>query len=342
MKHRILLHQPTPDLIQALEQVPGLRASVELIPGDPQRRPGEQARDLRAAALILDCLALGHETKRVVAETQRICAVPILLLCDYVRTAPEAVIDALAEGAVDFAESPLTPWGSRDGGDLLVRLQRLWTPRGRRTTAMPRGSTTLGSLPLFIVGVSTGGPSTLETLVAGLPADMPGAVLLVQHMPPGLTGALAERLARASALPVREARDGDRVGPRQVLIAPGGHHLAVRGSGRLELLPPEGATRHVPSIDLAMVTAARSLGGGVVGVLLTGMGKDGVLGLHAIRESGGITMAQDEASSVLYGMPKAARDLGVADTVVALDRIAGEIDRVARRYERVFRRDPHP
>lgn len=343
MKRRVLLYKPSLEMVQALESIPGFRAAVDLVEGIPGRPLADQARDGGAEAMLLDCEALGHETKRIVADTLKATPVPIVLLCDYTRRGPEVVIDALTEGALDFAESPVALDRARGRRkrecDVLSRLELATARPGRATAIMRSPAAVLGDLPLVVVGVSTGGPSALETLISGLPGDLPAALLVVQHMPPHFTTTLAERLGKATTLPVREAREGDAIAPRQVLIAPGGSHLEVGARGRIQLIEPEGETRFVPSIDLAMVSAARNFGGGVIGVLLTGMGKDGILGLRAVRMAGGRTLAQDEASSVLYGMPKAAADLGLADSIVPLEQIAGEIERQARRLDRVLRKE---
>ena len=179
-----------------------------------------------------------------------------------------------------------------------------------------------------MVAASTGGPTALQELVSGLPAGFPAAVLVVQHIPRGFTKSLSERLDARSAIPVREARDGDPIAPGTILIArPGSTHgsrgVAARSSSRSKRSP---ATRsHRPSADVLMASAAEVYGPRAVGVVLTGMGSDGTEGLRAIRQAGGITLAESEETSVIYGMPKAAVEAGVVHKSVPLDKMAGEI-----------------
>ena len=160
------------------------------------------------------------------------------------------------------------------------------------------------------------------------PADLRVPVLVVQHMPIGFTRSLAERLDQRSDLMVREARDGEPLAPGRVLIAPAGRHLKihrVQGEARVLLDYEPLDALHRPSVDVLMQSAARVYGAAVLGVVLTGMGADGVEGLRAIRAAGGRTLAESEDTCVIYGMPKAAIEAGVVHRVAALDRIADEI-----------------
>lgn len=183
--------------------------------------------------------------------------------------------------------------------------------------------------PAVIIAISTGGPAALERLLPRLAADFPAGVLIVQHMPAHFTEALAERLDELSALRVREAREGDRISIGTVLIAPGDHHVVVERGGNLKLMsgPPVNGCR--PSADVTFQSAAPVYGGRMVGVVMTGMGKDGALGLAAVRAAGGRVVAQDRESSVIWGMPKAAVDAGVVHDVVALAALAPFLRRLA-------------
>ncbi|MCC6527466.1 MAG: chemotaxis response regulator protein-glutamate methylesterase [Polyangiaceae bacterium] len=182
----------------------------------------------------------------------------------------------------------------------------------------------LGGEPLVALGISTGGPSTLLELLPRLPASAP-ALLVVQHMPTGFTAALAERLDGACAIEVREAKDGDRPRRGLALVAPGGSHLEYASSGHVRLGdgPPVHGCK--PSVDVTMLSVARFAGRRAIGVVMTGMGRDGADGLRAMRRAGARTLAQDEASSVVYGMPRAAFELGAAEEVVSLDALAARI-----------------
>jgi two-component system chemotaxis response regulator CheB len=185
-----------------------------------------------------------------------------------------------------------------------------------------------GSIAAVLIAVSTGGPNALAEVVPALPAGLPVPVLIVQHMPPVFTRQLAERLAARSRLPVREAAHGEPVEAGIVYIAPGDHHLAVRreaGAVRCALTrdPPENSVR--PAADVLLRSAAAVWGGDVLVVVLTGMGQDGLAGAIALHARGAAVLAQDEASSVVWGMPGAVAKAGIADRLLPLPAIAGEI-----------------
>lgn len=188
-----------------------------------------------------------------------------------------------------------------------------------------------GRVNLVVVGSSTGGPAALQVLIPALPADFPAAVVVVQHLPPGFSQSLAEHLNRRSRLPVRHAAAGDPVAPGQVLVAPAGCDFAFqggRGNAVVRLTSCEaprtpGVFR--PSVDGVMTAAAELYGSGAMGVLLTGMGRDGAKGMAAIRERGGPTIAEDESTCVVFGMPRAAIEAGAAQKVLPLPEIAKEM-----------------
>jgi two-component system chemotaxis response regulator CheB len=179
-----------------------------------------------------------------------------------------------------------------------------------------------------VIAISTGGPAALSRLVPALPAELGVGVIVVQHMPAQFTAALAERLDALSAVDVREARDGDRVRPGLVLVAPGDRHvdLADNGAVRLDDGPEVHGCR--PAADVTLRAAARVHGRRCAGLVMTGMGRDGAEGLAAIKAAGGVTLAQDRGSSVIWGMPRAAVELGVVDEVLGLDELAARLARL--------------
>jgi two-component system chemotaxis response regulator CheB len=179
--------------------------------------------------------------------------------------------------------------------------------------------------PLVVIAISTGGPAALERVIPRLRADFASAILIVQHMPGQFTRALAERLDRLSQLTVREARDQDRPAAGLVLIAPGDHHVVIERSGRIRVdqSPPVNGCR--PSADVTLQSAAPVYGARLTAVVMTGMGKDGALGAAAASAAGGRVLAQDRETSVIFGMPKAAIDMGVVSEVLALDDIAAAL-----------------
>ncbi len=176
--------------------------------------------------------------------------------------------------------------------------------------------------PVLAIGASTGGPKAVAEVLAGLPAGLMACVLVVQHLDPGFSDNLAEWLATQSALPVSLARDGDRLRPGQVLVARGGDHLRLSAVNTLAYSRDPVDTPFRPSVDVLFQSLAESRLRPGVAVLLTGMGSDGAKGLLSLRRRGWSTIAQDQASCVVYGMPKAARDMGSAELVLPLSLIA--------------------
>ena len=183
------------------------------------------------------------------------------------------------------------------------------------------------------IGASTGGTESLRVVLEALPADCPG-IVIVQHMPEKFTEAFARRLDGLCAMEVKEAADGDTVHRGRVLIAPGNHHMLLQRSGaRYYVAIKDGqlVSRHRPSVDVLFRSAARFAGPNALGIIMTGMGDDGARGLLEMREAGAMTAAQDEASCVVFGMPKEAIARGAADRIMPLDHLAGEIMRTGKR-----------
>ena len=187
---------------------------------------------------------------------------------------------------------------------------------------------------MVLVGVSTGGPAALTRILPGIPGDLGVPIFIVQHMPPVFTQSLAESLAAKCAMSVREAVHGELAEPNTVYIAPGGRHMRLgtepgaRVSIQITDDPPENNCR--PAVDYLFRSAANHFPGRAMAVILTGMGSDGTVGLRLLKRRGCFVIAQDEASCVVYGMPKAAIEAGVADIVLPLDAIAGRIASTVR------------
>jgi two-component system, chemotaxis family, protein-glutamate methylesterase/glutaminase len=184
------------------------------------------------------------------------------------------------------------------------------------------------------IGASTGGPVAIQEVLSTIPANFNHGIVVVIHMPKAFTGPFAERLNSKCALPVKEAADGDLLLPRHVLVAPGGRHVTFvrKGSGiTVQTVSIDNYPRYVyiPSIDIMMTSLAEVSKGALLGVILTGMGSDGLNGMRCIKEKGGTTLVQDKATSTIYGMPKACIEAGIADEVLPLDRIGAEIGKMA-------------
>jgi two-component system chemotaxis response regulator CheB len=185
---------------------------------------------------------------------------------------------------------------------------------------------------VIAIGTSTGGTQALETVLSAMPDDSPGMVI-VQHMPANFTRFFAERLDKLCQIHVREAADGDRVLPGTALIAPGGRHMRLVRSGaqyRVAVIDGPPVNRHRPSVDVLFQSVAQAAGRNALGVIMTGMGADGARGLLDMHRSGARTLAQDEASCVVFGMPREAIRLGGVDAELPLERIAAELQRPLR------------
>lgn len=194
-----------------------------------------------------------------------------------------------------------------------------------------------GPLELIVLGISTGGPNALRKLVAELPADLNVPVVVVQHMPAGFTTEFSHSLNRVSALEIKEAAEGDLLKPGRVLIAPGNYHITVErrklaGIIHLNQDPPQNG--HRPSAGVLFSSAAAAYGNGVLAIIMTGMGRDGAYEIGEIYEAGGVTIGQDESSSVVYGMPRVAHENGYLHRQVSLDDMAGVIAETAASLRR--------
>jgi len=274
---------------------------------------------------------------------------PILMLSAHTDENADVTFQAIERGAVDFFRKP--------GGEVSMEMSRLQdqlvevvasvaavdpTDDGDVSSARAAGSgaavpesaatvdaTEYVAEPTVVIGSSTGGPAVVETVLSDLPLAADLRVLVVQHMPSGFTGRFAERLDARSEYAVSEAEDGARIGGGEALIAAGDYHMAVTdyraGKLRVGLTqdPPVNNVR--PAVDVTMETAAATVTGPLVGAILTGMGEDGAAGIEAIHGAGGTTIAQDEATSAVFGMPKRAIETGCVDGVAPVDDVSAAI-----------------
>ncbi|MDK2941266.1 protein-glutamate methylesterase/protein-glutamine glutaminase [Acetobacterium malicum] len=255
-----------------------------------------------------------------------------------VSSVSKNVLDALDAGAVEFVTKPNV---TRPGGmasfvnELIIKIKIASTAKvGNRksdyTPSRPVTNQGIDTMSKIIaIGASTGGTDAIHTVISGLPRDMP-PIVIVQHMPPVFTKLYAERLNNTCELEVKEAEDGDALRPGRVLIAPGNYQmrLAKRGTGYIvKCTQEEKVSGHCPSVDVLFDSVADVAGKQSVGVILTGMGRDGANGLLKMKKTGAYTIGQDEKSSVVYGMPMVAFNIGAVDKQLPLDRIADEIIR---------------
>jgi two-component system, chemotaxis family, protein-glutamate methylesterase/glutaminase len=289
------------------------------------------ARDL----IILhepDVLTLDIEMPRMdgltfLRKLMRHHPLPVVIVSSLTPSGGEVAVAAMEAGAVEVI---CKRGGSNMVGDLGVELRDKVKSAARARISVPGEETPIMRLAamgpsnhLVVMGASTGGTRALHRILAAMPAEAP-AMAIVQSMPENFTQAFAERLNSLSAMEVKEACDGDRLAPGRALIAPGNKHMVVRRSGAslyVEVRQGPLVMRHRPSVDILFKSAAQAAGQLAVGVLLTGMGKDGAAGLKSLRDVGAATIAQDEASCAVFGMPKEAILLNAAQQVLPLDSI---------------------
>lgn len=332
-------------LKEIIEQDPGLKL-VGLAPD------AFAARDL-VKQFSPDVITLDIEMPRMDGLTflEKLMAArptPVVMISSLTESGSEATFRAMELGAVDFVAKPKL--GIREGMEAYaetIREKLHAASRSRlRAPTQPRQAVAqedkapstprhpiVGTEKIIAIGASTGGTEAIKDVLIDLPADSPG-VVITQHMPPGFTRTFAERLDRLSRLRVVEAKGGERILPGHAFVAPGDFHLIVERSGanyvtRLSEAPQ--VHRHRPAVDPMFESVAACAGRNVIAALLTGMGKDGALGMCAIREAGGYTLAQDEASCVVFGMPKEAIILGGAEEIVTLERIAATLTEQVRK-----------
>jgi two-component system chemotaxis response regulator CheB len=271
---------------------------------------------------------------------------PVIICSSLAEKGAELSLQALSAGAIDIFTKPQL--GVKDF--LLDTKQQLWNSvraaaGARLTRRAPAAAAdkkeTAHKLPMAdlvsmssttdritVIGTSTGGTQALETVLINLSRTCPG-IAVVQHMPEKFTAAFAKRLDSVCAVDVKEAETGDRLLPGRVLIAPGGHHLEIQRSGAqyiAKVFRGPAVNRHCPSVDVLFRSAARAAGRNVTGIIMTGMGDDGARGLLEMRQAGARTIAQDEASCIVFGMPKEAISLGAAKEILSLTQIPAVLE----------------
>jgi two-component system chemotaxis response regulator CheB len=321
----------------------------------------EQVKQLRPDVLVLD-LEMPRLNGLEVLDRLRLenSGLPVIMCSAYTEHGARSTLEALARGASDYVTKPA---GQRDFDAAMQSLSQQLLPRiaalaknargeekkaGRGVSSDNSQNARTGEPPLrasspievVVIGLSTGGPSALEQLLPKLPKDFPVPVLIVQHMPKLFTGALAERLDKCCALRVEQAYDSATIRPGTVWLAPGDAHMEIaprrvmtgeedRGatacSSRVHLHQQEPLNHCRPSVDYLFFSAARMYGAGTLALVMTGMGADGLNGAHAVHRSGGVVLAQDEASSAVWGMPGRVSEAGIASATLPLWGIAGAL-----------------
>lgn len=262
--------------------------------------------------------------------------IPIIVVSSYGQEGAKVIFDSLEVGALDFIALPLNGEVDRiqfkenliskieiavkSNPEVLIP-QKILSIKPAKKQKEASGTAS----KIVVIGASTGGPRTLYEIISKLPADLPAGLLIVQHMPSSFTGKFAQRLDEISNLQITEAKEGDLIQEGKGLVAPGDYHMLVKPERCINLNQTDKRFGVRPAVNMSMITASEVYGANTIGVLLTGMGQDGAFGMKMIKKRGGLTIAQDESSSVVFGMAKAANELEAVDKMVPLDQISDEI-----------------
>jgi two-component system chemotaxis response regulator CheB len=336
-KIRVLIVDDSAVVRKLLTEALGGESDIEVVGTAPDPYV---ARD-KILALSPDVLTLDIEMPRMdgltfLKKLMVFHPMPVIVISSLGAASCEAGMDALRAGAVEVIGKPGGPFSV---GELKVSLANKIRAAAASRVARPRTSMLpevlapavsagrFNPLALIAVGASTGGTEAIEEVLRHLPADTPG-IVIAQHIPAGFSRVFAERLNKACPMRVAEAADGDVVRPGLALIAPGNFHMIVRNSGgayRVTVKDGPMVCYQRPSVDVLFSSVAEAAGPHGVGVILTGMGSDGAQGMRKMQSAGAVTIAQDEASCVVFGMPMQAIRLGAADRVVPLESVARTI-----------------
>ncbi|MHB9145935.1 MAG: protein-glutamate methylesterase/protein-glutamine glutaminase [Symbiobacteriia bacterium] len=329
---------------------------TDLLSQDPEVTVVGTARDgldalERVEAVAPDVVTLDVEMPRLdglgtLRELMRRRPLPVVMVSSLTREGAETTIRALAAGAVDFVAKPsgaISLDMAKVAAELVAKVKAASRARPRvaaepepagpgpaRAPTSPATFSRVGTAErVIVIGCSTGGPGALHQVVPRLPRDLAAGVLVVQHMPPGFTRSLADRLNEISPLSVREAQTGEPIVPGTVLVAPGNYHMLVDEHRRIRLNqdPPLHGVR--PAVDRTLESAAAVFGRHTLAVIMTGMGYDGARGVAIVRRAGGRAIAEDESTCVVYGMPRVVIETGNADRIVPLGQIGQAIVEMA-------------
>src|SRR5437667_3168158 len=295
----------------------------------------KKIEELKPQVITLDLEMPGMGGLDMLKEIMRRHRLPVIVVSSHSTEGASITLRALSLGAFDFVAKP-TDVSSRmqeSARELIAKIKAAAQSRGIQIAGpgeipmpAPRSKMKAGDKRqpsrIVAIGISTGGPQSLQYLLAQLPHDFPGSIVVVQHMPSGFTEMFAKRLDETCALRVKEAQSGDLLLAGRVLICPGNRHMKVKKLplGNVAVLSEEAPVQgHRPSVDVLFRSLAQEFGDQAVAAIMTGMGDDGASGMGAIRAAGGVTIAQSEESCVVYGMPKAAIDRGYVTRIVHLE-----------------------
>jgi len=343
---RVLIVDDSAVVRQVLTEILSADPAIEVVgtAADPLLAR-EKIKRLNPDVLTLDVEMPRMDGLAFLENLMRLHPLPVVMVSSLTERGADTTLQALALGAVDFVSKP--KFDVARGLDAYAEEIRSKVKMAARSRVRAIGSAPRRPLPqtaspahigfrttdrLIAIGASAGGTEALRVVLEAMPADAP-AIVMTQHLPASFSTAFAERLDRHSAMSVREASDGEAILPGHAYLPAGGRHLRVIRDGarwRCRVDDSAPVNLHKPAVDVLFRSVASSAGANAIGAILTGMGEDGARGLLEMKQAGAPTLAQDEASSVVWGMPGSAVRLGAADEVVALDRIAERILALAR------------
>jgi two-component system chemotaxis response regulator CheB len=308
----------------------------------------KKIEELRPNVVTLDLEMPAMNGIDTLKEIMRTHPVPVIVVSSHSTEGASVTLKALGLGAFDFVTKPhdASAHMAETATELIAKIHAASDCKVVRPGILPgtsapekisSGKAARAPSKLVAIGISTGGPQALEFVLAQLPPDFPGTIVIVQHMPEGFTDMFARRLDELCSLRVKEAQSGDVLQAGRVLICPGSRHMKVKrlAMGDLVVLnEDERVNGHRPSVDVLFNSVAEEFGSLAIAVLMTGMGDDGAQGLGAVKKAGGMTIAQSEESCVVFGMPKAAIERGYATRVVALDGLSSTLQALCSREGR--------
>lgn len=335
MTIKVLIVDDSAVVRQTLERELSKDADIEIVGTAPDPYVArDKIVQLKPDVVTLDIEMPKMDGLTFLRKLMKYQPIPIVIVSSLAARGSQVALEAIQSGAVEVMCKPGSAYSI---GELSIELSEKIKSAARANMSLIVSKAQQASSPVqqlkaltkttdkvIVIGASTGGVQAIEAVIGRFPPNAPGTVI-VQHMPAGFTKSFSERLNSLCAVEVREAQNGDTVIPGRVLIAPGNFHMTLKRSGAqyyVEVKEGPLVNRHRPSVDVLFQSAAQSAGANAVSVMLTGMGNDGAKGMLKLKGAGAICAAQDEKSSVVWGMPKAAIEIGAASTQLPLEKIA--------------------
>jgi two-component system chemotaxis response regulator CheB len=338
---RVLVIDDSALMRKLIPQIIGRDPSIQVIGTAMDGEFGlKKIEELRPQVVTLDLEMPRMDGMETLKQIMRRHKLPVIMVSAQTTDGATSTFKALALGAIDFVAKPRDAASAKMdeiATELISKIKaaaktkldhagpmNIEPTRVNKPLVKPKVAPT----KIVTIGISTGGPNALQYMLSQLPGDFPGSIVVVQHMPEGFTDMFARRLNECCAIDVKEAQSGDMLVAGRALICPGNRHMRVRrmSLGNMVVLSDEERVNgHRPSVDILFQSAASEFGNQAIGLIMTGMGEDGAEGLGMMRRAGAITVAQDEQSCVVFGMPKAAIERGYAQRVVSLELLANTL-----------------